>query len=865
MAKVKRDKTAYGIKIKNFQAGSLYQCNLGIRQHYDYNDAMLSNSLFLDFLKDNGLRVEKGWTRDIVCINFDYGSRSYDEEKAYWTKKLENEVDEEKIERLKNKLTQVEANKDLYVKKTKDEIRSIFYSDGIEIRHDLKIDSKTKEVLKSEYVTYKMLYRSTGKAKGGSCMFICERLYKKAQKFLRMGLKPDKDNAKIVEMGAYQSLIASTIVGRIKIDPKNILVVKDVDTFCYENVLSVETDENKQCKIIPMDNYKVKSTMFDGEGLIDASIFPAWGNGYVLLRHHMTKVACFHTNIQKFFKDYYGDNYETTTIVDMFGVEHYAKDIKLITTDNAMKWLNFDVSYEYWCDRVYENGCNFGIVKTAHKSKLGDMQRMSYQMINSLSVEIMPNVVKNSLEYIDALKNDDEVFLQYLRDNDNFAMDYKCLVALCEHNPEFVRSSYFRERKTAIIKGYIDNFRFGKVIQNADNLVFVGSPYALLLHSVGEDVMNDHSFECEDGAVQCFTTRFDNGKYLACFRSPHNSAHNIAHLHNVYSDVYFKYFNLGEQIIVLNTKCTSIEDRLNGCDFDSDMGFVTDQEDIVQCAKEHYINFPTVVNNIPKSKVKYSNSLENYAIVDNKLASAQSAIGESSNLAQFSQSYMYSFPNEKKYREYVGILAVIAQCAIDNAKRVFDVDIMGEIARIKKDMDIDTNGYPVFWKYVKAKSGVILDNSKINRNLICPMNYLANIQFAKATTSTPTLPMEYFFKECHDDGNIYMAKKIEELVSKYSMDLFVNRQYDNNNEDYQLSELDYDLLIDDITRLKISQKYIALVTQLIDRAFVLSTSMKQNASKINTPTAKNKSLLLKVLYDVSPKNVLEVFSKNLED
>ena len=49
---------------------------------------------------------------------------------------------------------------------------------------------------------------------------------------------------------------------------------------------------------------------------------------------------CFKTKIKKFFKDYYGDNYNTATIKDMFGNDHYVKDIELITTDNAMKWLN---------------------------------------------------------------------------------------------------------------------------------------------------------------------------------------------------------------------------------------------------------------------------------------------------------------------------------------------------------------------------------------------------------------------------------------------------------------------------------------------------------------------------------------------
>ena len=168
----------------------------------------------------------------------------------------------------------------------------------------------------------------------------------------------------------------------------------------------------------------------------------------------------------------------------------YVKDIRLITTDNAMKWLKFDVSYDYWCDKVRENGCMFGIVKTAHQSKLGEVQRMSYQMINALDINIMDKVVQCSIDYIDKLKTDDDVFLNYLRDNTNFSNDYEVLVALVEQNRDFLRSEYFRHRKEFIIKSYVLNFKNGKIIQNGDNLIFVGSPYAMLLHAVGEDVEN---------------------------------------------------------------------------------------------------------------------------------------------------------------------------------------------------------------------------------------------------------------------------------------------------------------------------------------------------------------------------------------
>lgn len=36
----------------------------------------------------------------------------------------------------------------------------------------------------------------------------------------------------------------------------------------------------------------------------------------------------------------------------MFGNEHKAKDIELITTDNAMKWIKFGIDYQYWCNWV---------------------------------------------------------------------------------------------------------------------------------------------------------------------------------------------------------------------------------------------------------------------------------------------------------------------------------------------------------------------------------------------------------------------------------------------------------------------------------------------------------------------------------
>ena len=571
----------YGLKILNYGVGSIWGVSQGTRYAYDTTPAMLTNSLFLDFLKENGLKIYKGVsTRDIICIDFKYGARSFKDElkhlkgmavetrQAYKLAKsqgLQTQINkaERKKKAIQRLYKQAIENEDKYVQKSADELRIEYYENGVDIRYP-KYNKKTGNY-DYEIIHYVMLYRTPGKAKKGSCMFIRKSLYKKAHHFLTMGIKIPKKNSPIVEIGAYQSLITSSIEGRVVIPPSDILVLKDVDSFCKTDVISVEIDDAKHCVSVPRSDYEVCNTIFDGQALIDESIFPEWADGYVLLRQHFFKAAAFCTKIQTFFRDYFGEDYETATVTDMWGNKHLAKDIKLITTDNACKWCKFDgVTYEYWSEKVGELSNNFGIVKTAHKSKMGDMQRMSYQMVNALSVDIMEDVLQNTNDYLQQLKNDDEVFFDFLKRNANFMTDYEVLLALCEQDPDFVKSNYFRERRWRIIQNYILDIKTGHIVQNGDNLVIVGNPYAMLLHSVGEDAHSDPTFETEQNCIQCWTGRFSDGEYLAEFRSPFNGVRNMGYLHNRYHPIWDKYFDLGKQIIAINMLHTSFQDRNNG-------------------------------------------------------------------------------------------------------------------------------------------------------------------------------------------------------------------------------------------------------------------------------------------------------------
>ena len=866
----------FGLKIKNIEASTLFEYNNGVRDHYEYKDAMFVNSLFKDFLDAHGLENWKGEsTRDLICLEFNYGSRSFDDEVRHLEGVLRTARHEwrlaflkkdkyllEKAVKKRKKLSDLVKlsikNKKKYKKLSKEELRTLFYNEGVNVPYVTY--SRDGTVKKTEVISYRMLYRSTGKAKRGSCMFIREELYDAAKDFLYMGVELPKENAPIVEASAYVPLISSGIVGRIKINPRNILILEDVERFFTTNVISIETDRNRHCVAKHLDNYRLKNTMFDGQALIDSSIFPEWGNGYVLLRHHFFKAAAFCTNIKKFFKDWFGSEYETAKVTDMFGVEHFVKDVEMITTDNAVKWSKkiFGISYDYWCQKVEENGCTFGVVKTAHPSKLGTYQKMSYQMVNSLNEETMEAVCRESVEYVYRLKADGKEFMDFLWKNKNFSNDFEFLHEMCRYNPDFERSSYFRERKSKIIENYVFGLKNGELIQNGDNLTIVGSPYAMLLYAATGNpdyVDYDDTFSVEDGTIQCYTERFDDGEYLAGFRSPFNGKNNMSYLHNTKHRLMEKYFVFGNNVMAVNVNGTDFQSRNNGADFDSDFLYTTNQKDIVEHARWCYKNCPTIENNIPKDKNIYSNTLDDFAKVDNLLSASQTDIGESSNLAQLSQSYACTF-SDPRYDDYVCILSVLAQVAIDSSKRRFDIDIPAEIKLIKKQMDVKTNKYPMFWSVIRGG----FNKNNLSSLIHCPMNYLYNLKFRKVRSSKETIPIEKFFIKHKLDASKRQCKKIEERIEKYSLKVYEERSKEQD-VDYLLLRSDYEQLVNDLRKTNFSKNSVGLMSWLIDRAFMITPAIKRNKNTSESNLNKNRSLLIKILYDINKNVLLSCFKK----
>ena len=88
-----------------------------------------------------------------------------------------------------------------------------------------------------------------------------------------------------------------------------------------------------------------------------------------------------------------------------------------------------------------------------------------------------------------------------------------------------------------------------------------------------------------------------------------------------------------------------------------------------------------------------------------------------------------------------------------------------------------------------------------------------------------------------------------ELILKYIKSSCKAHHYYKNNKD----------MIRDIRGLKLGKKYAGLMSWLINRAFKINSGVRGNVNTMDSKTNKNKSILMKTLYDVDKDTFLSCF------
>lgn len=800
------------IKIRSIQAASLYRVNNnykfvlklknkdgsynGLKEYkkaiLDYGNAVINDSLFTKYIRKHGVVVNKyNKSLDLLMMKFDWGVDEDDSNRAESKQAMS-------IQQLRDYYYENGATVTwkTYDSKTGKEIEG--KEKTITYKMLFRNPGKAKEgqclFIKEDLHEKALDYLTMG-------------LWKRM---------PDVKGAKIVEMSAYAPLITATAIDYIRIPMENIFVLEDQKSSCFKRAITVKEGNVEHTKMVKdfsafeqsineygltfykktakrnpnlkyversrkeleeygidielcpkkevtyykmgciCDREKEKSeiinTLWDGMGCIDDSIFPENMEGFIYCRSHFFKSCLFRGKIQEYFKDYYGKNYDTAYETDMTGRKIKVTDIKVIVTENSLKWIKFlelmsksgtmEDSFKYYNRIMKKDGEMFAIVKTAHKSKYGKLQRSSFQMNNTLLTMdkgILSDIAAPSIEYLNRLKIDDEAFLKYLEITGTAKYSINnVLIDLYRLNDELRYMEWFKnEKKEKINKLKDQRVKLGKLFQYGDNLTICGNPVAMLMKvTTGQSYLNENCFIQAEDRIQCCTSRFDEGEMLAGFRSPHNSPNNIVYLENVYPEKIRRYFpDLGNNVIIINGIGTDVQSRLNGQDLDTDSIFTTNQKNIVELAKKAYNECPTILNKIGYDTNNYDKSMLSYSKMDSSIAAAQYNIGSASNIAQLALSYWFDGGCKDRDLEDVFIIcSVLAQVAIDSSKRSFKIKVGKELARIVRMPCMKhIPRYPRFYadvqkyKNKKKKSNKLIIKEEDVGDFNCPMDIMYKI------------------------------------------------------------------------------------------------------------------------------------------
>ena len=569
------------------------------------------------------------------------------------------------------------------------------------------------------YVRYK---RSSGSSRQGKCLFIDEKLLKAMEKWSECGLKPTGD---LASWESYKSLSLSSLKGTIDIPLNDILFIQDCKSEFFEEVVSVE--EKDGVLVATTKETTIENDIWDGESLLDESLFTGdyAEKHMLLLRNKFFKSCAFRTKLQKWFKD------KNITLDDLKarGFITLAIDISqivMVTTPNSMKFLKFmgneltEYNIRKWVDKV---DSTFGVVKYDKRTKFfgGKMVQTSYQFINTLGFTEgqVEELLQPSKDYLTTIRNDYDFMRYHFSDaykreesneteelSDGLAERSDVIFKLMGINYGFKDTKLYYNFRNDVVESQKDRLKNGHILLRGTNATLFGNGPEMLLALSGEFDLHSKTNEpniLAKGEIAC--KKFENGEKLVCARSPHITMGNLYCAENNLTNSILDYFDLGENIVCVNAIGENIQQRLNGCDYDSDAMLITNDKLIVETAFNQKDLFKVPVCSIKSDgKKKPSLSELDYNTSENK-------IGEIVNLSQKLNSVLwdklsrgYDYESIQSIYEDVCKLAVLSGIEIDKAKRAYDnVNVSKEIRKITKKHSVNA---PEFFREIDFDYGV---------------------------------------------------------------------------------------------------------------------------------------------------------------
>ena len=600
------------------------------------------------------------------------------------------------------------------------------------------------------YVRYK---RSAGASRNGKCLFIAEPLYADMMAWSSCDLSADTASDQ-ASWQAYIALTLSSIENVIKLPKKSILIIRDrVSRFKADAVCVKETDAHDLRA--EEEETEIENVIWDGEALLDASVF--FENGYndhgmMLLRNRFFKTCAFNTNLQDWFFD---NDIEYVSQLAGYTTARDIKDVKLVITESSVKYLKFmpkDMPFEEKCkrflDALYEgkNNSEFGVVKADHDAPLmhGDMAYTNYQLLNTLGLtrDGIGKLLEPSFRYLqDMLDRSPVLRYQINMTTYNATIAEEELPDLAKYRrdtvldmtcrtPLFEQTEFYKSFRSDTTKYFKRRLKKGRVAVCGNYQVLFGNAYEFLVALTDETYEPTFSFSLDDGQV-C-TTGFAHGEMVLCARSPHITMGNLYLARNVHCYDLLRYFNLTPNIICVNAIESNIQQRLNGCDYDSDSMLVTNNEWIVNGVVNAYdiLKVP-VCKAEPVGKTDYFNTPRSLAKLDQTIA--KNKIGEIVNLSQFLNCLLWDayVTGESEYHPLdvyrdICVLAVMSGMEIDKAKRLYSADstkVLSRLRHYRQNFKKKNGGnLPAFYKFIVGDESA--DVGENTAKLEAPMSFV---------------------------------------------------------------------------------------------------------------------------------------------
>ena len=322
------------------------------------------------------------------------------------------------------------------------------------------------------------------------------------------------------------------------------------------------------------------------------------------------------------------------------------------------------------------------------------MVQSSYQLLNTLPLteEEVEKLLQPSIDYIALLRKDTDFMRYHFTDAfarekdgneehiDGLAERADVIFTLLHHCPHFDETALYANFRSDVVRSLKERLKRGHILLNGTNATLFGNGHELLKYLAGEETTPG----LQPGQVRC--ERFADGAKLLCARSPHITMGNLYCAENALGGGIWSYFDLGENIVCVNAIGENIQQRLNGCDYDSDTMLITDDALLVNAAERYNGFFRVPVCNI-QAEAKTEQTL---AELDHD--TSVNKIGEIVNLSQKLNSILWDeLHNGADEREIHSIysdickLAVLSGLEIDKAKRTFeDIRVSKELTALRK-------------------------------------------------------------------------------------------------------------------------------------------------------------------------------------